>query len=617
MATVNYTEKDIITLSTRDQMRLRPGMWIGKLGDGSQPDDGIYTLIKEVIDNSVDEFIMHAGDLIEVTISEDKMVTIRDYGRGIPLDKLSDAVSKINTSGKYGSGAFKKTVGLNGVGVKAVNMLSSSFTARSVRGGEARTVSFATGILESDNWESGVNEKDGTTISYHVDEAVFGEYDYNLEIVEQRMKNYTYLLTGLTISLNGVKYTSKNGLLDLLDENLTDEPLYAPIHLKGNDIEIALTHSGGYGESYFSFVNGQHTTQGGSHQAAFREAIAKTIKDFYKKDFDPSDVRTSIVGAISVSVEEPEFESQTKIRLSSKLMEPGGQTVRQFILDFVSRELDNYLHKHPETAQVLLKKIQENEKERKAISGVQKKAREMAKKVSLNNSKLRDCKIHYNDVKNPRKNDTMIFITEGLSASGSITSSRDAQTQAVFSLRGKPKNSYGLTKKLVYENEEFNLLQAALNIEEDIENLRYNKIVIATDADVDGMHIRLLMLTFFLQFFPDVIRQNHLYVLQTPLFRVRNKKQTIYCYNEEEKQKAVTKLGASAEITRFKGLGEISKEEFREFIGENIRLEPVRLTKDDPIGDMLEFYMGKNTMERQGFIVDNLRIEADYVEDLI
>ncbi len=617
MATVNYTEKDIITLSTRDQMRLRPGMWIGKLGDGSQPDDGIYTLIKEVIDNSVDEFIMQAGDLIEVTISEDKQVTIRDYGRGIPLDKLSEAVSKINTSGKYGSGAFKKTVGLNGVGVKAVNMLSSSFTARSVRGGEARTVSFNTGIEVSDTWESGVKEKDGTTISYHVDEAVFGEYEYNMEIVEQRMKNYTYLLTGLTISLNGVKYTSKNGLLDLLDENLADEPLYPPIHLKGEDIEIALTHSGGYGESYFSFVNGQHTTQGGSHQAAFREAIAKTIKDFYKKDFDPSDVRTSVVGAISVSVEEPEFESQTKIRLSSKLMEPGGKSVRQFILDFVSRELDNYLHKHPETAQALLKKIQENEKERKAISGVQKKAREMAKKVSLNNSKLRDCKIHYNDVKNPRKNDTMIFITEGLSASGSITSSRDAQTQAVFSLRGKPKNSYGLTKKLVYENDEFNLLQAALNIEEDIENLRYNKIVIATDADVDGMHIRLLMLTFFLQFFPDVIRQNHLYVLQTPLFRVRNKKQTIYCYNEEEKQKALAKLGASAEITRFKGLGEISKEEFREFIGENIRLEPVRLTKDDPISDMLEFYMGKNTMERQGFIVDNLRIEADYVEDLI
>ncbi|MBR7101979.1 MAG: type IIA DNA topoisomerase subunit B [Tidjanibacter sp.] len=614
---VNYTEKDIKTLSTRDQMRLRPGMWIGKLGDGSQPDDGIYTLIKEVLDNSVDEFIMGAGNLIEVTISEDKMVTIRDYGRGIPLASLSDAVSKINTSGKYGSGAFKKTVGLNGVGVKAVNMLSSSFTARSVRDGQARTVSFQTGNPVSDVWEDNVTDKVGTTITYHVDEEVFGEYEYNLEIVEQRLRNYTYLLTGLTISLNGTRFTSKNGLLDLLNENLSEEPLYQPIHLKGNDIEIAITHGTGYGESYFSFVNGQHTTQGGTHQAAFREAIAKTIKEFFKKDFDPSDVRTSVMGAISVSVEEPEFESQTKIRLSSKLMEPGGQTVRQFILDFVSRELDNYLHKHPDTAQAMLKKIQENEKERKAISGVQKKAREMAKKVSLNNSKLRDCKIHYNDVKNPRKNETMIFITEGLSASGSITSSRDAQTQAVFSLRGKPKNSYGLTKKLVYDNEEFNLLQAALNIEEDIENLRYNKIVIATDADVDGMHIRLLMLTFFLQFFPDVIRQNHLFVLQTPLFRVRNKKQTIYCYNEEEKQKAVSKLGASAEITRFKGLGEISKEEFREFIGENIRLEPVRLTKEDPINDMLEFYMGKNTMERQGFIVDNLRIEADYIEDLI
>ncbi|MBQ5614190.1 MAG: type IIA DNA topoisomerase subunit B, partial [Tidjanibacter sp.] len=525
---VNYTEKDIKTLSTRDQMRLRPGMWIGKLGDGTQPDDGIYTLIKEVLDNSVDEFIMGAGSLIEVTISPDKLVTIRDYGRGIPLASLSDAVSKINTSGKYGSGAFKKTVGLNGVGVKAVNMLSSSFTARSVRGGEARTVSYNTGIEVSDTWESNVAEKDGTTISYHVDEEVFGDYEYNLEIVEQRLRNYTYLLTGLTISLNGTRYTSKNGLLDLLNENLSDEPLYAPIHLKGEDIEIALTHGTSYGESYFSFVNGQHTTQGGTHQAAFREAIAKTIKEFFKKDFDPSDVRTSVVGAISVSVEEPEFESQTKIRLSSKLMAPDGQTVRQFIVDFVGRELDNYLHKHPETAQILLKKIQENEKERKAISGVQKKAREMAKKVSLNNSNLRDCKIHYNDVKNPRKNETMIFITEGLSASGSITSSRDAQTQAVFSLRGKPKNSYGLTKKLVYENVEFNRLQAALNIEEDIENLRYNKIVIATDADVDGMHIRLLLTSFFLQFFPDIIRLGHLYILQTPLFRVRNKKETHY-----------------------------------------------------------------------------------------
>ena len=614
----NYDDSNIKHLSAMEHIRRRIGMYIGRAGNGSDYDDGIYVLMKEVIDNSIDEFIMGNGKRIEISLDWNSgRCSIRDYGRGIPLASLSDAVSKINTSGKYGSGAFKKTVGLNGVGVKAVNMLSSSFTARSVRDGQARTVSFQTGNPVSDVWEDNVTDKVGTTITYHVDEEVFGEYEYNLEIVEQRLRNYTYLLTGLTISLNGTRFTSKNGLLDLLNENLSEEPLYQPIHLKGNDIEIAITHGTGYGESYFSFVNGQHTTQGGTHQAAFREAIAKTIKEFFKKDFDPSDVRTSVMGAISVSVEEPEFESQTKIRLSSKLMEPGGQTVRQFILDFVSRELDNYLHKHPETAQAMLKKIQENEKERKAISGVQKKAREMAKKVSLNNSKLRDCKIHYNDVKNPRKNETMIFITEGLSASGSITSSRDAQTQAVFSLRGKPKNSYGLTKKLVYDNEEFNLLQAALNIEEDIENLRYNKIVIATDADVDGMHIRLLMLTFFLQFFPDVIRQNHLFVLQTPLFRVRNKKQTIYCYNEEEKQKAVTKLGASAEITRFKGLGEISKEEFREFIGENIRLEPVRLTKEDPINDMLEFYMGKNTMERQGFIVDNLRIEADYIEDLI
>ncbi len=617
MAVAEYTDKDITTLSTREQMRLRPGMWIGKLGDGTQPDDGIYTLIKEVVDNSVDEFIMGAGSVIEVSI-DNKEVRVRDYGRGIPLSKLADAVSKINTSGKYGSEAFKKTVGLNGVGVKAVNMLSSSFKARSVRSGEARTVAYAAGIEVSDDWESGVRDKNGTEVVYTVDEAVFGAYEYNMDYVEQRLRNYTYLNTGLTIVFNGNKLSSKNGLLDLLNENLNEEPLYPPIHLKGKDIEVAITHGTGYGETYFSFVNSQHTTQGGTHQAAFREGIAKTIKEFFKKDYDPSDVRTSIVAAISLSVEEPEFESQTKIKLSSKNMSPKGDvTVRQFVVDFLKQELDNYLHKNPETATALNRKIAENEKDRKAISSVQKKARETAKKVSLNNRKLRDCKIHLTDEKNPQKEDTMIFITEGNSASGSITMSRDVKTQAVFSLRGKPFNSFGQSKTIVYKNEEFNLLQAALNIEDDIDNLRYNKIIIATDADVDGMHIRLLLMTFFIQFFPEVIRQNHLFVLQTPLFRVRNKKETIYCYNETEKQNAIKKLGANPEITRFKGLGEIKPTEFKEFIGENMRLDPVHLTKDDPIHDMLEFYMGKNTVDRQNFIVNNLRVEADYVEDLI
>ncbi|MDR0908025.1 MAG: type IIA DNA topoisomerase subunit B [Rikenellaceae bacterium] len=613
MSNIQYTEDDIKTLSTREQMRLRPGMWIGKLGDGSQPDDGIYTLIKEVIDNSVDEFIMGAGKQIEVTITPGNVITIRDYGRGIPLNSLNDAVSKINTSGKYGSEAFKKTVGLNGVGVKAVNMLSSSFVARSVRGGEARTVTFERGVEVSDRLESGVGEKDGTCISYVVDTEVFGEYVYNMEFVEQRIRNYTYLNTGLVIKLNDQNFVSKNGLLDLLNEELGEEPLYEPIHLKGNDIEVVITHGSGYGESYSSFVNSQHTSQGGTHQAAFREAIAKTIKEFYRKDYAPEDIRASIVAAISISVEEPEFESQTKIKLGSRNMGPNGPTVRQFILDFVKENLDNYLHKHPQTAEILGKKIAENEKERKAISGVQKKAREMAKKVSLNNKKLRDCKIHFND-KNDRAEQSMIFITEGNSASGSITKSRDVQTQAVFSLRGKPLNTFGLTKKVVYENEEFNLLQAALNIEESIDNLRYNKVIIATDADVDGMHIRLLMMTFFLQFFPEVIRQGHLFVLQTPLFRVRNKKETLYCYSEEERQRAIKKCGAGAEITRFKGLGEISADEFKNFIGESMRLEKVRLTRDDVIPEMLAFYMGTNTPERREFVIDNLRIEADYVD---
>ena len=607
----NYGDDAIVTLSPREHIRLRPGMYIGKLGDGSQADDGIYVLIKEVVDNSVDEFIMGAGHRIDITV-EDNVVTVRDYGRGIPLKSLAAAVSEMNTGGKYGGTAFKKTVGLNGVGVKAVNMLSSAFTARSVRDGEARTVTFSQGLEQSDRWESGVGEKNGTLISFRVDEEIFGAYSYNMEYVEQMVKNYTYLNLGLTFTLNGRSYVSKNGLLDLLNENMTEDPLYAPIHLSGDDIEVAITHGSGYGESYYSFVNGQYTSQGGTHQAAFREAIAKTIKEFYHKDYDPSDVRTSIIAAISVKVTDPVFESQTKIKLGSKEIEPG-VSMRNFVMDFLGKQLDDYLHKHPETAQALQKKIVENEKERKAISGIQKKARETAKKVSLNNRKLRDCKIHFTD-KNDLAEQSMIFITEGDSASGSITASRDVRTQAVFSLRGKPLNCYGLTKKVVYENEEFNLLQAALNIEEDMENLRYNKVIIATDADVDGMHIRLLLTSFFLQFFPDVIRSGHLYILQTPLFRVRNKKVTFYCYSEEERLKAIDRCGAGAEITRFKGLGEISSTEFKEFIGENMRLDRVRLTKDDPIHDLLEFYMGKNTFERQGFIIDNLRIEEDLVE---
>ena len=606
-----YGDDAIVTLSPREHIRLRPGMYIGKLGDGSRADDGIYVLIKEVVDNSVDEFIMGAGHRVEITV-EQNVVTVRDYGRGIPLKSLAAAVSEMNTGGKYGGSAFKKTVGLNGVGVKAVNMLSSEFTARSVRDGEARTVTFAKGLEQSDRWESGVAEKNGTLISFRVDEEVFGQYAYNLEYVEQMVKNYTYLNLGLTFCLNGRNYVSKNGLLDLLGENLTEEPLYAPIHLSGDDIEVAITHGTGYGESYFSFVNGQYTSQGGTHQAAFREAIAKTVKEFFHKDYDPSDIRTSVIAAISVKVTDPVFESQTKIKLGSKEIEPG-VSMRNFVMDFLGKHLDDYLHKHPETAQTLQKKIVENEKERKAISGIQKKARETAKKVSLNNRKLRDCKIHFTD-RSELAEQSMIFITEGDSASGSITASRDVRTQAVFSLRGKPLNCYGLTKKVVYENEEFNLLQAALNIEEDMENLRYNKVIIATDADVDGMHIRLLLTSFFLQFFPDVIRTGHLYILQTPLFRVRNRKKTFYCYSDEERQWAIAECGAGVEITRFKGLGEISSVEFKEFIGENMRLDRVRLTKDDPIHDLLEFYMGKNTFERQGFIIDNLRIEEDLVE---
>ncbi len=609
--TGDYGDDAIVTLSPREHIRLRPGMYVGVVGDGSQPDEALYVLIKEVVDNSIDEFIMGAGRRIDITI-EDKMVSVRDYGRGIPLKSLSAAVGQMNTGGKYGGTAFKKTVGLNGVGVKAVNMLSSSFTARSVRDGEARTVVFAQGLEVSDTWESGVEEKNGTYISYRVDEEVFGPYDYNMEYVEQKIRNYSYLNLGLTLTLNGRSFVSKNGLLDLVNDTMTEEPLYAPIHLTGEDIEVVITHGSGYGESYDSFVNGQHTTQGGTHQTALRAAVAKTLKEFYHKDYDPSDIRTSIIAAISIKVDDPLFENQMKTKFGSKEVSPG-VSVNNFVADFLGKHLDDYLHKHPETAQILQKKIVENEKERKAISGIQKKARETAKKVSLNNKKLRDCKIHRTD-RSELAEQSMIFITEGNSASGSITKSRDPRTQAVFSLRGKPLNCFGLTKKVVYENEEFNLLQAALNIEEDMDNLRYEKVVIATDADVDGMHIRLLITTFFLQFFPEVIRRGHLYILQTPLFRVRNKRETHYCYSEEERQRALRRCGASAEITRFKGLGEISPDEFREFIGEGMRLDKVRITKDDPIHDLLEFYMGKNTFERQGFIIDNLRIEEDLVE---
>ena len=607
----NYGDDAIVTLSPREHIRLRPGMYVGVVGDGSQPDEALYVLIKEVVDNSIDEFIMGAGRQIDITLA-DNVVTVRDYGRGIPLKSLAAAVGQMNTGGKYGGDAFKKTVGLNGVGVKAVNMLSEEFTARSVRDGEARTVTFAKGLEVSDRWESGVNEKNGTFISYRVDKEIFGEYAYNLEYVEQKIRNYSYLNLGLTLNFNGKSYVSKNGLLDLVNDNMTEDPLYPPIHLTGEDIEVVITHGTGYGESYDSFVNGQHTTQGGTHQTALRAAVAKTVKEFYHKDYDPSDIRTSIIAAISIKVTDPIFENQMKTKYGSKEVEPG-VSVNNFVADFLTKHLDDYLHKHAETAQILQRKIVENEKERTAISGIQKKARETAKKVSLNNKKLRDCKIHRTD-RNELAEQSMIFITEGNSASGSITKSRDVRTQAVFSLRGKPLNCYGLTKKVVYENEEFNLLQAALNIEEDMDNLRYNKVVIATDADVDGMHIRLLMMTFFLQFFPEVIRQGHLFVLQTPLFRVRNKKETLYCYSEEERLKAVARCGANAEITRFKGLGEISPDEFKEFIGENMRLDKVRITKDDPIHDLLEFYMGKNTYERQGFIIDNLRIEEDIVE---
>lgn len=606
-----YSEDSIKTLDWKEHIRRRPGMYIGKLGDGSTPDDGIYILIKEVFDNSIDEYMMGYGKKIELEVRE-SYVKIRDYGRGIPLGKLKDVTSKMNTGAKYDSKVFKKSVGLNGVGIKAVNALSKQFIIKSFREGEVKEVEYSQGNLVREENITHSAEGNGTETFFIPDAGVFGDYEFTMEYVEAMVRNYVYLNAGLTIVLNGEKYISKNGLLDLLNENMNGEGLYPIIHLKGEDLEIAMTHGNAYGEDYHSFVNGQNTTQGGTHLLAFREAIAKTVREFYKKDFEVSDIRSSIIAAISIKVEEPVFESQTKTKLGSKNMTPDGISVRNFVMDFVKKHLDNFLHKNPETAQALLYKIQESEKERKALSGIKKLARERAKKVSLHNRKLRDCRVHYNDNKN-RSEEATIFITEGDSASGSITKSRDVNTQAVFSLKGKPLNTYSLTKKVVYENEEFNLLQAALNIEDGVENLRYNYIVIATDADVDGMHIRLLLITFFLKFFPEVIKKGHLYILDTPLFRVRNKKKTIYCYSDEEKENALAELGAKAEITRFKGLGEISPDEFKHFIGREMRLDPVKINKDESIQDMLSFYMGKNTPDRQDFIIDNLRVEQDIV----
>ncbi len=614
MTAAIYSEDTIRTLDWKEHIRKRPGMYIGKLGDGSSQDDGIYVLIKEVLDNSIDEFMMGFGKKIDITINEN-IVQIRDYGRGIPLGKVIDVASKMNTGAKYDSRVFKKSVGLNGVGIKAVNALSSFFEIRSYREGKVKTVSFSEGNILQELPEQPTDLKNGTLVSFVPDLKMFGHFRYMADYLEAMIRNYIYLNSGLTIYLNGTPYFSKDGLVDLLRDNVNGDGLYPIIQLKDEDIELAMTHGSQYGEIYYTFVNGQHTTQGGTHLAAFKEALVKTVREFYRKDFDPADIRISIVTALSIKVEEPVFESQTKTKLGSKDMAPDGVSVRNFITDFLKKHLDNYLHKHPEIADILLKKIVESEKERKAISGIQKLARERAKKSSLHNRKLRDCKIHLND-NDERHLESTIFITEGDSASGSITTSRDVGTQAVFSLKGKPLNVYGLTKKIVYENEEFNLLQAALDIEDGLENLRYNNVVIATDADVDGMHIRLLMMTFFLQFFPELVRQGHLYILQTPLFRVRNKKTTLYCYSDEEKFNAIKKLGSNPEITRFKGLGEISPEEFRHFIGKDIRLEPVRVKKGDHIQDILPFYMGKNTQERQDFIIENLRVEADAVEAL-
>jgi len=615
---VDYGDSNIITLEGLEHVRRRPGMYIGKLGDGTHADDGIYVLLKEVLDNCIDEYRMGEGKSIEVRV-KDGHVEVRDHGRGIPLGKMIDAVSIMNTGGKYDSKAFKKSVGLNGVGTKAVNALSATFIVQSYREGKSRRAEFVEGKLVDD---SGIiddtSSERGTYVYFVPDNKLFSDYVYKEEFIETMLRNFAYLNTGLSINFNGKKILSKNGLLDLLNENMTSEPLYPIIHLRGEDIEIAFTHSDQYGEEYYSFVNGQHTTQGGTHQSAFREAVARTIKEFYNKNHELTDIRNGIIAAIAISVEEPVFESQTKTKLGSRDMAPtGGLSVNKFISDFLKKELDNFLHRNSETSATMLQKIQDSEKERKAIAGVTKLARERAKKVNLHNKKLRDCRAHYNDTltkdeaKNTAIENSCIFITEGDSASGSITKSRDVNTQAVFSLRGKPLNSYGLTKKIVYENEEFNLLQAALNIEDGIDSLRYNKVIVATDADVDGMHIRLLLITFFLQFFPDLIKKGHVHILQTPLFRVRNKKETVYCYSDEERLAAIARLGANPEITRFKGLGEISPDEFKHFIGKDMRLDQVTLKKEDAVHDLLSFYMGKNTSERQMFIIDNLVVEED------
>ncbi|MGM9777493.1 MAG: DNA topoisomerase IV subunit B [Prevotella sp.] len=637
-STVEYTDDNIRHLSDMEHVRTRPGMYIGRLGDGSLPEDGIYVLLKEVIDNSIDEFKMHAGDRIEITVDEQLRVTVRDYGRGIPQGKLIEAVSVLNTGGKYDSKAFKKSVGLNGVGVKAVNALSSHFEVRSFRDGQVRSATFEKGILQTDTTEPTTDEN-GTYIFFEPDNSLFLNYSFHDDIIETMLRNYTYLNTGLAIMYNGRRILSRNGLKDLLNDTMTGDGLYPIIHLKGEDIEIAFTHANQYGEEYHSFVNGQHTTQGGTHQSAFKEHIAKTIKEFYNKNFEYGDIRNGIVAAIAINVEEPMFESQTKIKLGSLTMVPnGGVSINKYVGDFIKTEVDNYLHKNADVAEVMLQKIQESERERKAMAGVTKLARERAKKANLHNRKLRECRIHFSDVKNDRKEESSIFITEGDSASGSITKSRDVNTQAVFSLRGKPLNSFGLTKKVVYENEEFNLLQAALDIEDGLDTLRYNKVIVATDADVDGMHIRLLIITFFLQFFPELVKKGHVYVLQTPLFRVRNKRTKVknkevvaaeaakqqakksdfitrYCYSEEERLNAIAQLGPDPEITRFKGLGEISPEEFAGFIGPDMRLEQVTLHKNDQVQKLLEYYMGKNTMERQNFIIDNLVIEEDRPEE--
>ena len=613
---VNYSEDSIRSLDWKEHIRMRPGMYIGKLGDGSSADDGIYVLVKEILDNSIDEHMMGHGKKIDISISDNK-VEIRDYGRGIPLGKVIDCVSKINTGGKYDSGAFQKSVGLNGVGTKAVNALSAFFSVQSFRDGKTKKAEFAKGELQKDYKEEKSDGKDGTLIIFEPDNSIFKNYRFIPEFLEEQMWNYAFLNSGLTLQFNGRNFLSKNGLKDLLERKVDTETILYPImHFKESDFEVAITHGTQYGEEYYSFVNGQYTTQGGTHLSALKEAVVKTIREFYKKDFDASDVRTSISAAIAVRVQEPVFESQTKTKLGSTEMAPGGQGMRSFVSENLMKLMDNFLHKNPQTAEALLKKILQNERERKDMAGVRKLAQQRAKKANLHNKKLRDCRMHLTDNKD-EKFDTTIFITEGDSASGSITKSRNVEHQAVFSLRGKPLNCYGLKKKVVYENEEFNLLQHALDIEEGLDNLRFNRIVIATDADVDGMHIRMLLMTFFLQFFPDLVRNGHVYILQTPLFRVRNKKETIYCYNEEEKQKAIKHLGHKPEITRFKGLGEISPNEFERFIGEDMRLEPIILTKETSIEKLLKYYMGKNTPERQNFIIDNLYIEKDLTTETV